>query len=319
MAYRRLRIFLVTASLAALAAGAAHAQNAGADRRFDKLERDLRTLQTIVMQAQATGQPVVVRPEGPDPAMTALQSRAEDLESTLQRINGQVETLSHDIESGRQADAAAESQRRAQTQQLNDRLARIETQLAALAAAQSAADPGLAEGAEQGPVGSATPEPGRRPNPATDATARAQAADTGVLGGGAAPARPPTAAESFNQARDLFTAGDQVGASNAFQDFIARYPTNARAPEAYYWLGESYYAQRGWQNATAAYAGALRNRPTTAWAPAAMVRLAQSLTQSNQAAQACAALAEYDQRYAARAAAAVKTNAEAVRKRARCT
>lgn len=315
MAHSRFRIFAVAVGLTALTAGTALAQTAGADRRFDRIERDLRALQTMVMQAQATGQPVVVKPEGPDPALTALQTRAEDLESTLQRINGQVDSLGHDMETLRRADAAAEQDRRTQAQGLNDRLARIEAQLTALAQSQSAADPTLAAGPEgPAPLG---PDAGP-PRRGSDATGRAQAADTGVLGGPPAPPPAPTAADSFSAARALFTSGDQVAATNAFLDFLARYPTNARAPEAYYWLGESYYAQRGWQNATAAYANALKNRPTTSWAPAAMVRLAQALTQSSQGSQACAALAEFDARYAARAPAAVKTNAEAVRKRARC-
>lgn len=309
-------------SLTALTAGAAMAQSAGDGRRFDRIERDLRTLQTIVQQAQATGQPVVVKPEGPDPALTALQQRAEDLEATIQRINGQVETLAHDIDTIRRAEAAADADRRAQAASLNDRLTRIETQLTALAQSQSAADPTLA-----GVDPAAPPLAPLDPRRAADAsaTARAQAGDTGVLGGPATrppapPTSPPaTANEAFTAARALFTSGDQVGATNAWLDFIARYPTNARAPEAYYWLGESYYAQRGWQNATAAYANALRNQPTTTWAPAAMVRLAQSLTQSSQNTQACAALAEFDRRYAAKAAAAVKTNADAVRRRARCS
>ncbi len=49
-----------------------------------------------------------------------------------------------------------------------------------------------------------------------------------------------------------------------------------------------------------------------------MVRLADSLQRENQSTQACAALSEYDQRYAARAAAPVRASAAAVRKRARC-
>jgi TolA-binding protein len=316
---RSLRILCVAVSLTALTAGAALAQNAGDSRRFDRIERDLRTLQSIVQQAQATGQPVVVKPEGPDPALTALQQRAEDLEATLQRINGQVETLAHDMDTLRRAEAAAEADRRTQATSLNERLSRIETQIATLAQVQSAADPSLAA-ADPGAAPAPPPADPRRAGDAA-ATARAQAADTGVLGGAASPppaAPPANANDAFARARDLFTSGDAPAATNAWLDYIARYPTNARAPEAYYWLGESYYAQRGWQNATAAYANALRNRPTMAWAPAAMVRLAQALTQSSQNAQACAALAEFDQRYAARATAAVKTNANTVRTRARC-
>ncbi|OYX34016.1 MAG: hypothetical protein B7Y99_06465 [Caulobacterales bacterium 32-69-10] len=309
------RILVASVALTALTAGAALAQTAGADRRFDRIERDLRTLQSIVQQAQATGQPVVVKPEGPDPALNALQTRAEDLESTLQRINGQIETLAQDVRTLRQAETAAEADRRAQAQSLNERMDRLETQLNALFQPEPTADAAVAD-----PVAPGVDAPPPRRGGDADATSRAQAQDTGVLGAppAARPAPPATPAESFARARDLFTAGDQVAATNAFLDFIARYPTGARTPEAYYWLGESYYAQRGWQNATAAYANALKDRPTTGWGPAAMVRLAQALTQSNQAPQACAALAEFDQRYAARATAAVKTNADAVRRRARC-
>jgi tol-pal system protein YbgF len=322
----RLKTLAAAVSLVALVAGTAQAQS-GADRRLDKIERDLKTLQSIVLQAQATGQPVVVRPEGPDPALTALGSRVDDLEATLQRINGQVETLGHSVDEARRADAAADAERKAQDKLLNDRLTRIETQLNQLAQlnqVNTAADASLADtGAAPAPDAGSTPPPRRGTSAASsDATARAQASDTGVLGGGRTapppPPPPPTPTEAFNAAREAFTSGQPSVAADAFQDFISRYPTNARVPEAYYWLGESLYAQRGYQNATAAYASALRNRPTTSWAPAAMVRLAQSLSQSGQDAQACAALAEFDQRYAKRAGAALKKNAEAVARRARC-
>jgi tol-pal system protein YbgF len=322
MPQRRLRTLAVGLSLIALAAsaGVAQAQNSGADRRFDRMERDLRTLQSIVMQAQATGQPVVVKPEGPDPAVTALQARVDDLEQTLQRINGQVETVTHELDQAKRADAAAEAERRAQADLLNERLARIEAQLVNLGQAAVAADPSLAE---------VEPPPAPSGDASSDATARAQAENRGVLGGppaappppppAARPAPPATPTEAFNAARALFNRGEHAAAADAFQDFVSRYPTNARAPEAYYWLGESFYAQKGFQNATAAYAAALRNRPTTSWAPAAMVRLSQALLQGGQNTQACAALSEFDQRYASRASAALKTNADAVRRRARCS
>jgi tol-pal system protein YbgF len=248
--------------------------------------------------------------------MTALGSRVDDLEMTLQRLNGQVETIVHDLETAHRADQATEAERRAQDKLLSDRLTRIETQLANLGQAGAAADSSLAEGA---PPAAGTPP--ARGGSASDATARVQAQEAGVLGGRPTPPPPPPATpnEAFNAAHALFADGQAAAASDAFQDFISRYPTNPRTPEAYYWLGESFYAQHGYQNATAAYASALRNRPSTLWAPAAMVRLSQALMQSNQAAQACAALAEFDQRYASRASAAVKANADAVRRRARCS
>jgi len=308
MADRRLCTLLAGLSLAALVAGGAQAQNAGVDRRLDRIERDLKTIQSIVLQAQATGQPVVVRPQGPDPALTAMQGRIDDLEATLQRINGQIETLAHDIAQIRRDGSAADQDRASQMTMLSERMARLESALNAYTGAASASDPALSD---------ATPPP--EGDPAADATARAQAGDRGVLGGpSSAPARPATPAAAFAAARDLYTSGRPAAAADALQGFISANPKDRRTPEAYYWLGESFYAQKGYQNATAAYASALRDRPDTTWAAAAMVRLSQSLLQSNQDAQACAALSEFDRRYAAKASGNLKSNADAVRRRANC-
>ncbi len=297
MAYR-LSALLAAVSVIVVAAAPAQAQNAGADRRMERLEQPVRALQATVLQAQATGQPVVVRPEGPDPILTAMQERVSDLETTLQRLNGQLETLGFDIEQAKRADADAETERRNSLQALNERISRLDAQVATLTAAMAPPEP-LAEGPDGG--GTLNGQLGAGSPPA-----------------GPAPAPPANAGEAFTQARALFTANDFEAAGAGFQDFVTKYPTNTRTPEAYYWLGESYFARRGYQTATAAYASALRNRPTTTWAPAAMARLAQSLAIANQSAQACAALAEFDQRYAARASAAVKANAQTARTRARC-
>src|SRR5215218_3834587 len=122
MAARRLTLLAAGVALGVLAAPA-FAQDSGAERRLERLEQAVRTLQAAVLQAQATGQPVVVRPEGPDPVVTALQERVNDLEQTLQRVNGQAETLGFELQQARQATTAAETDRRNQVQGLTDRLA----------------------------------------------------------------------------------------------------------------------------------------------------------------------------------------------------
>ena len=295
MAHRVLCL-LAASALVAGAVVPAQAQNAGAERRMERLEQAMRALQATVLQAQATGQPVVVRPEGPDPVLTSMQQRVADLEMTLQRINGQLETLGFELEQAKRAETAAETESRNALQALNERIGRLDSQMAALTAAMAPPEP-LAAGPDDART---APDAG------------------GTLDGQLGAAPPANAGEAFIRARALFTANDFEAAGAAFQDFVATYPNNTRTPEAYYWLGESYFARRGYQTATAAYASALRNRPTTAWAPAAMARLAQSLANANQPAQACAALAEFDQRYAARASAAVRANAQTARTRARC-
>jgi tol-pal system protein YbgF len=132
------------------------------------------------------------------------------------------------------------------------------------------------------------------------------------------PPPPPTPAQAFQSARAALASGDPAGAASGFQDFITRYPNDVRTPEAYYWLGESFYQRKGYTNATAAYASALRSNPKTAWGSAAMVRLAQSLNAANQPAQACAALSEYDKSYATRATSVIKADAATLKTRLKC-
>jgi tol-pal system protein YbgF len=42
----------------------------------------------------------------------------------------------------------------------------------------------------------------------------------------------------------LIKQGDAAGAAQLFQSFLQRYPDSALAPNAWYWLGESYYINR---------------------------------------------------------------------------
>ena len=288
---------------AAICAGAAHAQS-DTDRRFDRLEKTVRTLQSAVSQAQATGAPVVVRPEGPDPAVLALQSRMDDLEQSRRNLTGEVETLTNQLEQASRARDAERAAANADLKAISDRLTRLESQLAAMTAPPVPVGPDVGLGG----VGPNGPLRG-----GVDGGGRAQVQDPGPADGG-----EPTEASTFRRARDLKTAGDYDMAAASFQDYLARYGASPRAPEAYYNLGEIYFLRENYRDATAAYASALKARPKTAWAPDAMVRLAESLNLSGQAPQACAAASEFTQRYAATASAAVKKRATAVRTRAKC-
>ena len=304
---------LLIATVAALAlVGQASAQDLGASRRLDQLEKQVRELRAIVFQGRDTGQPVEVRPAGPDPAVTALEQRFDGIDDTIRQIKGQLEVLTHDVDESRQNAAAVRDQNgqlQGQLKDLGDRVARLEGQLA----------PGAGAGVP--------PPPSNIPPPPTDPTAAAQASDTGRLGGpssapGAQPppsaAAPATASDAYRAARAQLTAGDYAGAASAFQDYLTRYPDAKNTPEAYYWLGESDYAREDYQNATPAYARALKGWPKLAWSPDATVKLARALAETSRAPEACAALAEFNHRYHASASPTVKARAEAVRSRAKC-
>jgi tol-pal system protein YbgF len=280
-----LRRFILAAAsgvvlAAALAAGAS-AQTAQ-DRRLDQIDKEMREIRAIVFQGRDTGQPVVVKPEGPDPAVEALQTKIDQQDQTVRTLSGQVEVLAHDLdEAKRQAAAAhdAEAELRGEVKALGDQLAK-----------------------QQAPP---TPTPEVQAPPASDQSASTSAA-------------PATESGAFKAAKAQLAGGDFAGAADAFNTYLQQYSAGPHAKEAYYLLGEAYYVRSLYGDATTAYARALKDWPKTAWAPDATVKLSRALTQTNRTDQACAALGEFDKRYAAAAPKAVKARAAVTASTAKC-
>jgi TolA-binding protein len=81
-------------------------------RRLDQLDRNVRRLERAVTQRNAAGQPVIIEP---DPEVIALQGRVglmdrrlADMEATVQRVNGDLERLTFQLdEAGRDNTALA--------------------------------------------------------------------------------------------------------------------------------------------------------------------------------------------------------------------
>jgi tol-pal system protein YbgF len=260
------------------------------DKRLDRLEKQLREVRDIVLQAHATGAPVEIKEAGPDPQVLALTSRLDDMEQTLRGMNGQFESLQHDLATARRDAATAQ----AQASSLSDRLDKLERQVAALAPAPAAAAPDGQGGADGGLAG--------------QAAAQGQGQDQ------SAPADPKAA---YARAHQFLLDGDYPSAAAAFQDYVDHFGNTANATSARYWLGETKYIQGDYAGAAAAYLGAIHGWPQTAWAPDAIVKLSLSLTALNKPKEACGALAEMGRRYP-HASAAAKARADAARQKAGC-
>jgi tol-pal system protein YbgF len=106
-------------------------------------------------------------------------------------------------------------------------------------------------------------------------------------------------------------------AAKAFADFIKRNPGNELLPEANYWLGESFFQRKKYQDAADAYLVVVRNYEKSDKAPDSLLRLGQSLAAIGQKEMACASLGEVNRKYP-RAAASVKRGVVAEQKRAHC-
>ncbi len=262
--------------------------------RVDRLEKQVKELRAIVYQARDTGHPVEIRDAGPDPAVAALAQRVDDLEATLRKLQGGTEQTAHDIDQLHAGQDAERNDRTSQVQGLTDRLARLESQFATLSAPPPP------------PPAAADSKPHKTP-------VAANATPPAVV---AAPLAE-TAAE-FKTARTLLASGDYGGASQAFQSFVSAHPTDPKSPEAYYWLGESYFVRDLSGDATSAYARALKGWPKTVWAPDAVIKLSRALAATQRNPEACAALGEFTRRYEKTATVSAKTRAAQTREKLGC-
>ena len=246
--------------------------------RLDRLEKQLREVRQIVLQARATGQPVEIKEAGPDPQVTALAAKFDDMDQTLRSVNGEIESLTHDIaQAHRDADDA-----KAAAAALGDRLDQLEKQVATLAA-----PPPPPPQADAGPS-DAQPGPG-------DGDPKA----------------------AYASAHKLMMDGDYPGAAAAYQDYLDHYPKDTNASQARYWLGETKYAQGDYAGAAVSYIAAVHGWPQTAWGADANVKLALSLLAVNKPTDACKVLGEFDRHYT-KTNAAEKARASAARAKAKC-
>lgn len=297
MRARRLRSLAGAAAILLIAAplspGLAFAQTPMDDpldardaKRMDRMEKVVRELRDIVFKAQKTGQPVVVEPADTDSRLADIATKIGDLEQSLTKINGSLETTTHELDQARRDNTTL----RAQLKTMGDRLTADEQKLAdAAQAAQAAA-------AAQAPPPAPT-----EPSPPVDPKAAAAAA---------------TAA--FTKARQLMLSGDYDGAQTAFSDYVATYPDTPRSPEARYWWGKTLAVNGDYVRAASAFIGAIRGWPQTPWAPDAVVELGRALVQLKKPSDACQTLTELNHRYP-KAPEAVKTRAASVRLQAKCT
>jgi tol-pal system protein YbgF len=289
--------------------------NKGIERRLQRDEQALRELRQIVLQSKAQGNPVTVKDAGPDPEVEGLKQRIHDLEETLRQQTGQMQEIAHNAQLAAKAAADAAQANQA----LTARLDRIEQPLLAAGAAafaqqqqgapgQTAPPPGPTAGQGGGVLGTLRGGPGQpreiQDNP-QDTVGKGASADD--------------ESSAYRAARKVLDSGDYAGGASALRDYLDRYPSSPRAPEANYWLGRTLAVQNQHAEAAGAYARALKGWPQTSWAGDAVVRLASSLIELRRESDACKALAEFDSRYRSKAGAAIRTRAKDVGGQASCS
>lgn len=184
-----------------------------------------------------------------------LLNRVTQQESELRALRAQLEQLQHENEQLKQRN-------RDQYLDLDGRLNRLEGGGAPVTPTPA--------GAPVAPPVSAAP--------ATPPATSAPAAGTGE--------RPPTVhgdigalsaagdeRTAYNVAFDRLKAGQYADSAQLFTSFLQLYPTGVYAPNALYWLGESYYVTQNYALAADQFRALLAQYPTHDKAPGALLKL----------------------------------------------
>lgn len=270
-----------------LMAGTAQAQSSRALQiRMDSIEARMNAIE----QQSLAG----------DPVAEQLLMRLEAMEREQRALTGELETLNFENRRLRQ-----------EVDRLNNAIQRVLAGEAGSLAVTDPADPHAeARAAATRPLslqGDNLPPQPREQDLAGGTSAGASTASS-------APSDP---AEAFNAARARLLDGDFAGAQERFADFVQVHTGHALTGQAWYWLGETHFAQGNYQDAADAYMSSLRADRRGERGPDALVRLGASLSAMDQRAAACNVLGSFGQEYP-NASPDARQRAERERSRAGC-
>ena len=273
----RQRIFCVVTVVAALVAaipGQVSAQRLSLADRVTKLEN------AANVASQGAGQ-----------ANLEAQNRTVQLQAEVASLRNLVETLQNEIEQLKQTN-------RQQYLDLDGRLGRLDGASPTASAPSSRATAPAAR--DLPPPSSAV----RDPEPAegfVDA-APSDAVDPRDL---PAPADPATEEADYQAALDtLVERFEAAESARLFKRFIADYPQSPLLPNAYYWLGESYYVTQNYELAQDAFRSLLGSYPGSRKEADALLKMGYSQIAVGDAAGGEATLRDLISRYPGTEAAA---------------
>ena len=223
---------LATLAAALVAAASVSAQRASLSERIERLE------------SQAASQ-------NNAQANIEILNRVNALQQEISSLRGMAEQLQNE-------NAELKQSARQQYIDIDSRLARIEGVSARAAA-----------GAEAAPSGATVPA----------ASAPAPVASSGLVSGvanapsaGDAPADPATERALYDSAFQALRDGEYAQASRRFQAYLEAFPDGSLAPNAWYWLGESYYVTQNYDVALQAFQSLLQAFPDSNKAPDALLK-----------------------------------------------
>jgi tol-pal system protein YbgF len=103
--------------------------------------------------------------------------------------------------------------------------------------------------------------------------------------------------EIYRTSYEFILSGDYRTAEAGFRNHIDRFPDDAKAADARYWLGEALLGQKKYRDAAEVFLAASKEFPSARKAPDTLLKLGISLVGLDQRDVACATFAEVGKRY----------------------
>jgi tol-pal system protein YbgF len=214
-----------------------------------------------------------------DQSGIGMVNQMQQLQAQVQQLQGQIEELQHNLQE-------LNDKNKAQYADLDGRLGRLEGGNGnAAGAGAGAGAPAASPQAANPPVAAAAVGSNNSNNGQANNVAAAGSAD------------PAAAQAAYNVAFKALQAGDYVQASRQFRSFIQQYPNHALTPNAYYWLGESYYVTMNYPVALESFQHLLSQFPQSEKAPDALLKIGYSQLELKQDAAARATLSSVKTKY----------------------
>ena len=110
---------------------------------------------------------------------------------------------------------------------------------------------------------------------------------------------------------------DFARAEQALKAFVRQHPQDKLTGNAQYWLGETYYVRRSYQDAAFAFAEGYQKYPKSGKAPDSLLKLGMSLSRMEKLREACTAFSRFLSKYP-KANARLKARIDRERRQAKC-
>jgi tol-pal system protein YbgF len=296
----------------------ATAAPAAQDFPSDRLARIEAGTQALAQRVGA-GEVQVAQASGVPSSLAAdFEVRLQRLEQTLQDLTGRVEETSHQAAQANDAIRLMREDYEFRFQALERGGApggkpgeppvvgggapTVTPPVAGKAGQSAAMPPAAASGQPPAKLGATTPSAPLQPQAAAPAAPAAAGGD-------------PQA--EYDRAYAILRTEDWDKAEKAFSAFVARNPKNAMAGNAQYWLGETFYVRRKFQDAAVAFAEGFKSYPTNNKAPDNLLKLGLALNELGKQKEACTAYGQLIDRFPG-ASVAIKRRADAERKKLAC-